>query len=299
MANLQDLRRRVRSVRNMQKITKAMKMVAAARLRRAQERVVAARPYANTMMRVLGRLAARAGDFHHPLLDERGDENVVIALVTADKGLCGAFNTNLNKATQQFIREHAGKNVDLVTIGRKGRDFFRRRPVKILREYINVTARTVDHDEAAAIARDLMEMYTAEGSTIDKVFLVYNEFKSVLSQRVTVRQLLPIGTEMLGAETAAESQTSGDQVLVDYIYEQPPAQILGSLLPRFVETQVFYALLESIASEHGARMTAMDSASKNAGEVIETLTLNMNRVRQASITREIIEVVSGARALEG
>lgn len=283
----------------MQKITKAMKMVAAARLRRAQERVIAARPYANTMMRVLGRLAARAGDFQHPLLEERGDENVVIALVTADKGLCGAFNTNLNKATQQFIREHPGKNVDLVTIGRKGRDFFRRRPVKILAEYVNVTARSVDHEEAAAIARDLMEMYTAEGSAIDKVFLIYNEFKSVLSQRVTVRQLLPIGTEALGAEPPAESQTTGEEVLVDYIYEQPPAQILGSLLPRFVETQVFYALLESIASEHGARMTAMDSASKNAGEVIETLTLNMNRVRQASITREIIEVVSGARALEG
>ena len=286
-------------MRNMQKITKAMKMVAAARLRRAQERVIAARPYANTMMRVLGRLAARAGDFHHPLLDERGDEHLVIALVTADKGLCGAFNTNLNKATQQLIREHSDKKVELVTIGRKGRDFFRRRPVKILREYINVTARTVDHDDAAAIARDLMEMYTAEGSTIDKVFVVYNEFKSVLSHRVTVRQLLPIGTEALGAEIGAEARTTGEGALVDYIYEQPPAQIFGSLLPRFVETQIFYALLESIASEHGARMTAMDSASKNAGEVIDTLTLNMNRVRQASITREIIEVVSGARALEG
>lgn len=281
----------------MQKITKAMKMVAAARLRRAQERVIAARPYANTMVRVLGRLAARTGDFHHPLLDERGDEHVVIALVTADKGLCGAFNTNLNKATQQFIREHSGKKIELVTIGRKGRDFFRRRPVKILQEYVNVTARTIHHEDAAAIARDLMDMYTAEGSTIDRVVLVYNEFKSVLSQRVTVRQLLPIGTEALGGQTAAEDATAGE-TLVDYIYEQPPAQIFGSLLPRFVETQVFYALLESIASEHGARMTAMDSASKNAGEVIETLTLNMNRVRQASITREIIEVVSGARALE-
>ena len=296
MANLQDLRRRVRSVRNMQKITRAMKMVAAARLRRSQERVVAARPYANTMMRVLARLAERTGDFHHPLLDERGDEHVVIALVTADKGLCGGFNTNLVKAAQQFIRENPGKKVDLVTIGRKGRDFFRRRPVNIVGEYVNVTARTIDHEDAAAIARDLMAMFTAEDSTIDKVYIVYNEFKSVLSQRVTTRQLLPVGTEALdaGADTVA---TPEGEALIDYIYEQPPAKIFGELLPRYVETQLFYALLESTASEHGARMTAMDSASKNAGEVIETLTLNMNRVRQASITREIIEVVSGAQAL--
>src|SRR6185369_5648948 len=165
MANLQDLRRRVRSVRNMQKITKAMKMVAAARLRRAQERVVAARPYATTMTRVLGRLAERTCDFHHPLLDARGDEHIVVALVTADKGLCGGFNTNLIKAAQQFIREHSVKNVELVTIGRKGRDSFRRRPTKIIGEYINVTARAVDHQDAAAIARDLMDMFTAEDST--------------------------------------------------------------------------------------------------------------------------------------
>jgi F-type H+-transporting ATPase subunit gamma len=300
MANLQDLRRRVRSVRNMQKITKAMKMVAAARLRRAQERVVAARPYAGTMMRVLGSLAERAGDFHHALLDPRGDEHIVLALVTADKGLCGGFNTNLIKAAQQFIRAHPGKKVDIVTIGRKGRDFFRRRPITILSEYVNVTARVVDHEEAAAIARELMRMFTAEGSTIDKVFLIYNEFKSVMSQSVTTRQLLPVGAEALGGKPGAETHpTSEGEVLIDYIYEQPPAQIFGDLLPRYVETQLFYALLESLASEHGARMTAMDSASKNAGEVIETLTLNMNRVRQASITREIIEVVSGARALEG
>jgi F-type H+-transporting ATPase subunit gamma len=281
----------------MQKITRAMKMVAAARLRRSQERVVAARPYANTMMRVLARLAERTGDFHHPLLDQRGDEHLVIALVTADKGLCGGFNTNLIKAAQHFIREHPGKKVDLVTIGRKGRDFFRRRPVNIVGEYVNVTARTIDHEDAAAIARDLMTMFTAEDSTIDKVYIVYNEFKSVLSQRVTTRQLLPVGTEALDA-SADTAPTPEGEVGIDYIYEQPPAKIFGELLPRYVETQLFYALLESTASEHGARMTAMDSASKNAGEVIETLTLNMNRVRQASITREIIEVVSGARALE-
>jgi F-type H+-transporting ATPase subunit gamma len=298
MANLQDLRRRVRSVRNMQKITKAMKMVAAARLRRAQDRVVAARPYANTMARVLGRLAERTGDFHHPLLDPRGDEHLVVALVTADKGLCGGFNTNLVKAAQQFFREHTGKKIELVAIGRKGRDFFRRRPVKIIGEYVNVTARAIDHEDAARIARDLMTMFTAEDSTIDKVFLIYNEFKSVLSQRVSVRQLLPVGADGLDGSVGT-AQTAEGEVAIDYLYEQPPAKIFGDLLPRFVETQLFYSLLESIASEHGARMTAMDSASKNAGEVIETLTLNMNRVRQASITREIIEVVSGARALEG
>src|SRR5919206_3029636 len=205
MANLQDLRRRIRSVRNMQKITKAMKMVAAARLRRAQDRVIAARPYANTMMRVLSRLAASAGDYRHPLLDPRGDEHYVAVLVTSDKGLCGGFNTNLNKAAQQFLRNNADKRVELVPVGRKGRDFFRRRPVDKLREYINVTARTVQHADAAEIARDLMEMYTAEDSTIDKVFLIYTEFKSVLSQRVTVKQLLPIPAEDLGAEPAAES----------------------------------------------------------------------------------------------
>lgn len=275
-------------------------MVAAARLRRAQDRVVAARPYANTMMRVLGRLAEHSGDFHHPLLDPRGDEHLVIALVTADKGLCGSFNTNLVKAAQQFIRSHPGKKVELLPIGRKGRDFFRRRPVNIIGEYINVTARTVDHEDAAIIARDLISRFTAEESTIDKVFLIYNEFKSVLSQRVTTRQLLPIAADVLGAETGSEKRPIGEgEVSIDYLYEQPPSTIFGELLPRYVETQVFYALLESTASEHGARMTAMDSASKNAGEVIETLTLNMNRVRQASITREIIEVVSGARALEG
>jgi len=248
---------------------------------------------------VLGRLAERTGDFHHPLLDPRGDEHLVIALVTADKGLCGGFNTNLIKAAQQFIREHPGKTVEIVTIGRKGRDYFRRRPINIVGEYINVTARTVDHEDAAAIARDLMAMFTAEGSTIDRVFLIYNEFKSVLSQRVTTRQLLPIGADALNTETGETRQTDEGEVSIDYLYEQPPAQIFGELLPRYVETQLFYALLESIASEHGARMTAMDSASKNAGEVIETLTLNMNRVRQASITREIIEVVSGAQALSG
>lgn len=293
----------------MQQITKAMKLVSAAKLRRAQDRVIAARPYANTMMRVLERVAARAGDYRHPLMERRGDQHYVLAVVTADKGLAGAFNTNLVKAAQNFIRENDGKRVEIVAVGRKGRDFFRRRPVEILRDYINVTARTVDPEEAAQIARDVMGIYTAEGSTVDRVYILYNEFKSVISQRVVIKQLLPIGAEEFGGDPAASTQVDEagatgraaerSEPLIDYIYEQPPAEILSQLLPRYVETQVFYALLESVASEQGARMTAMDSASKNAGEVIDTLTINMNRVRQASITREIIEVVSGAQALEG
>ncbi len=299
MANLQDIRRRIRSVKNMQQITKSYKMVSAAKLRRAQDRLLAARPYANTMMRVLERLAARAGDYKHPLLERRGDERYVLALVTADRGLCGAFNTNLIKAAQRFIADNPGKQVDLVVVGRKGRDFFRRRTVPIVGEHVNVTARAFGYADAAEIARELMDMYTAEESTVDKVFLLYSEFKSVLSQRAVVKQLLPVGAEDL-AGTADEAATSNKpDVLIDYLYEQPADEIFARLLPRYVETQVFYALLESVASEHGARMTAMDSASKNAGEVIERLTLNMNRVRQASITREIIEVVSGAQALHG
>lgn len=270
-----------------------MKMVSAAKLRRAQDRVVSARPYAGTMMRMLGRLAARAGDYKHPLLDVREeDKHYVVALVTSDKGLCGAFNTNLIKAAQKFMRENDGKTFEMVTIGRKGRDFFRRR-VDVVNEYTDVTKVALTHAGAAEIAHELMEKYTAEGSTVDRVFIIYNEFKSVMSQQVLIKQLLPISAEAF----EGESDTKESEAQIDYIYEQPAADILGTLLPRYVETQVFYALLESIASNHAAQMTAMDSASKNAGEVIDTLTLNMNRVRQASITREIIEVVSGAQSL--
>ncbi len=295
MPNLQDIRRRVRSVKNLQKITKAMKMVSAAKLRRAQDRVTSARPYAETMMRMLGRLASRAGDYKHPLLEVREDDkHYLIALVTSDKGLSGAFNTNLIKAAQNFMRENPGKTFDMITVGRKGRDFFRRR-LDVVSEYTDVPKIAATHAGAAEIARELMDKYTAEDSTVDRVYLIYNEFKSVLSQQVVIKQVLPISAEAFAGEGGANE--SEDQV--DYLYEQPAAEILGTLLPRYVETQVFYALLESIASNHAAQMTAMDSASKNAGEVIDSLTLNMNRVRQASITREIIEVVSGAQALSG
>ena len=293
MPNLKDIRRRIRSVKNMQQITKAMKMVSAARLRRAQERVVASRPYVNTMVRVLESLSSRAEGYSHPLLDPRGDERYLLVLVTADKGLCGAFNTNLIKAAQAFIRENADKQVKVVPVGRRGRDFFRRRDVDIPAEYVNVTARTVAYEDAADIAERVIELYGDAEAGFDRVYIIYNEFRSAISQITRVKQILPIGDFAAGGDVPA-----GDQG-VDYIYEQPPAEIFARLLPKYIETQVFYALLESVASEHGARMTAMDSASKNAAELIEGLTLFANRVRQAAITNEIIEVVSGAQSLEG
>jgi len=292
MPNLLDIRRRLKSVKNTQQITKAMKMVSAAKLKRAQDRVVTARPFANKMIEVLSELAGRTDEnYHHPLLDERGDERYLVVLVTADKGLCGAFNTNLIKAATAFVREHAGKNVEILAVGRKGRDFFRRRGV-LGGEYIGLTGKgRVDFAEAIAVARDVIKRFT-EDETLDKAFVIYNEFKSVLQQRVVVEQLLPVSR----AKNESEANAAQPVSLVDYIYEQSPAEMFSQLLPRLIETQIFRALLESVASEQGARMTAMDSASKNASELIDSLTLNMNRVRQAAITNEIIEVVSGAAA---
>ncbi len=295
MPNLLDIRRRIKSVKNTQQITKAMKMVSAAKLRRAQDRVVAARPFANKMAEVLGELAKRTDeDFHHPLLDYRGDQRYLLVLITADKGLCGGFNTNLTKAAQAFIRENAGKQIEIVAVGRKGRDFFRNRHAVISNEYLGLTGKgRVDLSEALEVARAIVQQYT-EDTSIDKVYLVYNEFKSVLSQRVVLEQLLPVARPK---QEEPEAKAQQPATLIDYVYEQPPAEIFGQLLPRLIETQIFRALLESVASEQGARMTAMDSASKNASELIENLTLNMNRFRQAAITNEIIEVVSGAAAL--
>jgi len=270
-------------------------MVSAAKLRRAQDRVVTARPFANKMAEVLGELAQRTDeDFHHPLLDYRGDQRYLLVLITADKGLCGAFNTNLTKAAQAFMRENADKQIEIMAIGRKGRDFFRNRRATISSEYIGLTGKgRVEFSEALEVARALIKQYT-EDTGIDKVYIIYNEFKSVLSQRVVLEQLLPVAR---AKQDEPEAKSQQPVSLIDYIYEQPPAEMFGELLPRLVETQIFRALLESIASEQGARMTAMDSASKNASELIESLTLNMNRIRQAAITNEIIEVVSGAAAL--
>ena len=295
MPNLLDIRRRIKSVKNTQQITKAMKMVSAAKLKRAQDRVVTARPFANKMMEVLAGLADRADEtFHHPLLDARGDEHYLLVLITADKGLCGAFNTNLIKAAQSFIRANPDKQIEILAVGRKGRDFFRRRGANLVGEYIGLTGKgRVEFSEALEVARDVMKRFT-EDKTIDKAFVIYNEFKSVMQQRVVTEQLLPVSRA--GSADAEPATTNQPLTLVDYLYEQPPTEIFAKLLPRLIETQIFRALLESIASEQGARMTAMDSASKNARELIDSLTLNMNRVRQAAITNEIIEVVSGAAA---
>ena len=294
MANLLDIRRRIKSVKNTQQITRAMKMMSAARLKRAQDRVVAARPFASKILEVMGDLASRTDEnFKHPLLNQRGDERYLLVLITADRGLCGAFNTNLIKAAQAFIKENATKQFETLPIGRKGRDFFRRRSMDIVNEYIGLTGKgSVGYDEAVSIADDIIKRFT-EDEGIDKVFIIYNEFKSVLQQRVIIEQLLPVSRTTESIEEDATRPVD----LTDYIYEQEPAEVFSRLLPRVVETQIFRALLESVASEHGARMTAMDSASKNAGELIGSLTLNMNRIRQAAITNEIIEVVSGSAAL--
>ena len=295
MPNLLDIRRRIKSVKNTQQITKAMKMVSAAKLKRAQNRVVSARPFANKMTEVLSELASHTEeDFHHPLLDARGDERYLLVLITADKGLAGAFNANLIKAAQVFVREHAGKSIELYAVGRKGRDFFRRRAFNIVAENVSLTGKgRVEYAEAVEVARDITRRFI-EDEGIDKVFLVYSEFKSVLSQRAVVEQILPVSRVEERVEDEAPADPSRPVTYVDYIYEQPPEDIFSQLLPRLIETQIYRALLESVASEQGARMTAMDSASKNAFDLIAKLTLNMNRVRQAGITREIIEIVSGA-----
>ncbi len=290
MPSLIDIRRRLRSVRNMQQITKAMKMVSAAKLRRAQERVISARPYAQLMRQMLAdavaRLEAAPGDEAiHPLLARRPEKRVLLLALSGDKGLAGAFNANIIKAATAFLheREAAGQQVDMIAIGRRGRDFFRRRR-PLLAEYVNIFGR-IGYANANDIAGRVIERYTSE--ECDGVYLVYNEFKTVLSQKLTVEKVLPLEPVQKPAGAAQ----------IDYIYEQPPAELFRGLLPRYIEVQVFRALLESAAAEHAARMTAMDAASSNAGEMIETITLNMNRIRQASITKEIIEIVSGAAAL--
>jgi F-type H+-transporting ATPase subunit gamma len=292
MPSLLDMRRRIKSVKNTQQITKAMKMVAAAKLKRSQDRVTAARPFAEKMSEVLGGLSARVSDdFSHPLLDARGDEKYLIVMVSADKGLAGACNANVIKAAQAFMKENGDKQFLMMPVGRKARDFFKRREVAFVEEYVGLTGKgRIEHSEAVEIAQKVIRTFT-EDRSIDKVFLVYSEFKTVLSQKPVVQQLLPI------PKIAEDSDETTNRPQAEYIYEQPASEIFGKLLPKQVETQIYRAILESIASEQGARMTAMDSASKNAGELIGTLTLNMNRIRQAAITKEIIEVVSGAAAL--
>ena len=346
MANVLDIKRRIRSVINTRQITKAMKMVSAAKLRRAQDRALAARPYAQMLTNVLKSLVSRAeiydpetGEPRHPLLAQRPEQNVLLIVVTGDKGLAGAFNTNILKSAMQFIGEKSGENIEIETIGRKGRDFLRRRFVTaeprtadsneaartiIIGERVGVFNK-IDHALATEIAKRVIERYANE--QIDAVYLIYNEFKSVIQQRLVVERVLPIveigktqqqvareltQKEKEEAQKAAISAGVGmrsserseiDAVAakfatapVDYIYEQSPKELFNDLLPRYVAIQIFHALLESVAAEHAARMTAMESATNNATDMIDSLTLAMNRARQAKITKEIIEIVSGAAA---
>jgi F-type H+-transporting ATPase subunit gamma len=281
MPALIDIRRRIRSVKSTQQVTKAMKMVSAAKLRRAQEAIFAARPFARKMLEVLNRMASRADPHAHPLLEERGDGKILAVVITADKGLCGAFNANIIRTVTRFLAERPEVDVSFSFVGRKGRDHFRRRQVKVRSEHVGVF-QALRFETARTIAADLVQAFTT--GEVERVFLVHNEFKSVLQQPLVIDRLLPIERHMIRPEEPE----------LDYLYEPAPAAIFDEMLPRHVEVQVWRALLESVAAEHGARMTAMDAATNNATELIDRLTLHMNKVRQAAITKEIIEVVSGA-----
>jgi len=344
MANIRDIRRRIRSVKNTRQITKAMKMVAAAKLRRAQERALASRPYAHMLINILESTMLRAdltnpktGQPVNPLLAVRPEEHILLVLVTGDRGLAGAFNANVLKAASRFLEHYKNKTIDILAIGRKGRDFLRRRypmgqygeeragQIQVIGERLNLLAK-VDYEEVSEIGDMIAKAY--KRAEIDSAYLIFNEFKSVISQRLIAQRILPAqelrrrevalaeefsleARERMGeaareagislkeaeaTEQETEAAKFGTQP-VDYIYEQPPEDIFGDLLPRYISFEIFEALLESVAAENAARMTAMDSASNNADEVIDSLTLTMNRVRQAAITKEIIEIVSGAAAL--
>jgi len=359
MPNIIDIRRRIRSVINTRQITKAMKMVSAAKLRRAQERALAARPYAHMLTNVLKSLVSRAeiydpetGEPKHPLLAERKEKNILLIVVTGDKGLAGAFNANITKAAMRFLESKSAENVDIEAVGRKGRDFLRRRypaakvqtrslaeitesietepeaaertgRIQITGEHVGILGK-VDFAQARALAEDVIGRYCRED--IDAVYVVFNEFKSVIAQRLIVEQILPIeqigeqavrlaeelteeekkkakeaavsaGVGMRTTEGAEVAESQFGMAQVDYIYEQAPEELFRALLPKYVSIQIFRALLESVAAEHAARMTAMDSATSNATDMIDSLTLAMNRARQAKITKEIIEIVSGAAAM--
>jgi F-type H+-transporting ATPase subunit gamma len=287
MPSLIDLRRRIRSVKNTQQITKAMKVVSAAKLRRAQDRVIAARPYAQIIQRMLVNVAQAAmeqnQDEEIELLARRPEKRILLLVVTADRGLAGAFNSNVIRTAAKFIVEHRESEVHLELIGRKGREFFKRRHSKITGEYTTLFQKAVRYEDALEIARKVIEMFRK--ADVDSVYVVGNNFKSLMASLLVTTRLLPV-------------EFPEKQEQVDYIYEQPPGELLAALLPRYIESQIYRAMLESDAAQHAARMTAMEAASSNASDVISSLTLRMNRVRQASITREIIEIVSGAAALD-
>jgi F-type H+-transporting ATPase subunit gamma len=298
MATLLDFRRRIRSVKNTQQITRAMKFVAAARLRRAQEAALAARPYAVELARVLRSTMARIESPEHPLLAKRPENNILAIILTGERGLAGAFNSNVLRKAHEFFRSHQGKKITTIPVGKKGRDALRRAGFTFAAEYVNVLAR-VDFRTAREIANLVADLYIKE--EIDSVYIIFSEFKSIMVPTLAVEKLLPVEAIReddadKGGERDRENKKPGDasETPIDYIYEQPEEQILAKLLPRYVETQILRAMLESSAAEHAARMTAMEAATNNANDVIEALTLHMNKVRQAAITKEIIEIVSGA-----
>ena len=286
MATLKTIRKRISSVRNTQQITKAMKMVSAAKLRRAQEAAVAARPYAEKMTELLKNVSARVSSEAHPLLKAREEKKLLLVLFTSDRGLCGGYNANLIRAAEAFMRKNSDKQVEMVLVGRKGADYFRRRQAAIVERFIGILATPVD-ELAAAIGEKLMSRFV-NGET-DAVYILYSQFRTALSQTPTLERLLPV---------ALETSENEAQQLTEYLYEPGIEQLLASLLPRMTDVAIQRALLEATASEHGARMTAMDNATRNAGEMIGSLTLQMNRARQASITRELMEIVGTAEALK-
>jgi F-type H+-transporting ATPase subunit gamma len=290
MANLRAIRKRIGSVKSTQQITKAMKMVSAAKLKRAQDAIVAARPYARQMREVIQAVARRAGQDAHPLLSSRETKKLGLLVITSDRGLCGGFNSNLLRAVNRFLEEKRKKSEEVVlfAVGRKARDFFRRRRIPLRKEYINILG-SLSYAHAERVAGDLREGYLA--GEFDEVEIAFNEFRSAISQSVKRERLFPIAVEPAEGEVAEAG--------IDYLYEPSRKEILAALLPKYVETQIFRMLLESVAGEHGARMTAMDSATNNAVDMISRLTLQMNRARQASITKELMEIIGGAEALKG
>jgi F-type H+-transporting ATPase subunit gamma len=294
MPTLLDFRRRIRSVKNSQQITRAMKFVAAARLRRAQEAAMAARPYAKELARLLRSIMGRIQEPEHPLLEHRPEKNVLAVVLSGERGLAGAFNANILRKANEFFRANSGKKIVTIPVGKKGRDALKKAGFTFAGEYTNVLAR-VEFKTAREIANLARELYAKR--EVDAVYIIFSEFKSVMAPNLAVEKLLPIEAvreeEHKGDANKAKSSEPADSQ-VDYIYEQPAERLLDKLLPRYIETQILRAMLESSASEYAARMTAMESATKNAGDVIEALTLHMNKVRQAAITKEIIEIVSGA-----
>jgi F-type H+-transporting ATPase subunit gamma len=289
MASLKSIKKRIVSVKNTRQITKAMKMVSAAKLRRAQENVVAARPYAKKLSEVLDSLAGNQSCDLHPLLEEREAKKLLLIVVSSDRGLCGGFNSNLCKAGERFIKENSSKyeQISVLTVGRKGFEFFKNRQT-IYKNYTNIITKPT-YQGAAALAQDVIEGYLA--GEYDRVELLYNAFRTVMSQDITFQPLLPI---------VPEQKAEGEETTpVEYIYEPSVGELLAEILPKNIEVQLFKSLLESVAGEHGARMTAMDSASKNANEMIGKLTLQYNRARQAAITTELMEIISGSESIKG